>query len=97
MNHLCKTIIMENKKFHEELKSAFYHKYVCVVVQYTTSLNNQKIINVMKNHHNSNRKQPTLSNKYFHYRIANEEDAFRLSGYEHNAFAPFCFNERRVK
>lgn len=73
-----------------ELESPFYRRFVCVIVQYTTSLNNEKLIKVLKAYQNDNcvEKAPR---KGFHFRLANEEESAKLSGYRHNAVTPFMF------
>jgi len=75
-----------------ELESPFYHKYVCVIIQYSTSLNNEKLIKVLKNYQNSNCEQKA-PRKGFHYRLADEEEALKLSGYRHNAVTPFMLTQ----
>ena len=54
IDHLCKTIIMKNTKFEKKLESKFYREFVCVIVQYTKSLNNEKLIKFLKNYQNEN-------------------------------------------
>ncbi len=91
-DYLCKTIVMKNKKFKEEMQSEFYHQFVCVVVQYNSSLNNEKLIKVLKKYQNENCEE-NVSRKGFHYRLADEEENLRLSGYRHNAVTPFMLLE----
>ena len=50
-DHLCKTIVLKNKKFSPEFKNEFYEEFICVIIQYTSSLNNEKLIKVMKNYY----------------------------------------------
>lgn len=93
--HLCKCIIMENKKFKPEHASAFYHKYVCVVIQFKTTLNNEKLIKIMKNYQNSNCSDK-VSRKGFHYRLAPDSANQEISGYMHNAVTPFMFKNTEI-
>ena len=94
-NHLCKCIIMENKKFNPELASKFYHRYVCVIIQFTTSLKNERLIKAMKSYQNNNC-EVKASRKYFHYRLASGEMNNELSGYMHNAVTPFMFKDTSI-
>ena len=93
--HMCKCIIMENKKFKPEMASEFYQKYVCVVIQFKTNLNNEKLIKAMKNYQNSNCAEK-VSRKGFHYRLAPDTVNAELSGYMHNAVTPFMFKNTEV-
>ena len=72
------------------MESEFYKKYVCVIVQYTTSLNNEKLIKVLKAFQNDNC-EAKAPRKGFHFRLANEDESNALSGYRHNAVTPFMF------
>ena len=93
--HLCKCIILENKRFKKEMESEFYHQFVCVVIQFKTTLNNEKIIKVMKKYQNGNCTEK-VSRKGFHYRLANDTANEEISGYMHNAVTPFMFKNTKI-
>lgn len=57
-----------------------------------TSLKNQKLIRVLKKYQNEN-DESKIGQKGFHYRLASDEDSYRLTGYMHNAVTPFMFND----
>ena len=85
--HLCKTIIMANT-CHQAGIEAFpnaddkhYPPYVIVITQFEEKLNSQKILNIMKNYQHTKRPDAKVSNKGFHYRLSNHQEALDLSGY----------------
>lgn len=81
---------MENSAFKEEYASEpFYYKYVAVIIQYEDKLNAEKVMKFMKKRQNDNIKSVKISKKHFHFRLADEADAQRLTGYGYNATAPF--------
>lgn len=67
-HYLCKSIIMENTAFQDEHKSEGYQKYYCVIVQYTSEINSEKIAKVMRDHQNQNG-AIKLGKKNFHFRL----------------------------
>jgi len=79
--HLCKSIIVENRKCArndcvERNNSRFY----CVIVQYITPFSAEKVLKVIK------ALNPDLSKKHFNFQHA--DDCGDLTGYKHNAVAP---------
>mmetsp|Transcript_57153 Transcript_57153/g.65175 ORF Transcript_57153/g.65175 Transcript_57153/m.65175 type:complete len:217 (+) Transcript_57153:41-691(+) len=90
IDHLCKTIVMENTKMHpDHLDDPSYPKYIMVVVQYTSKLNAEKVMKIMRDYQNA-RSEKKVARKYFHYRLAPDEVSQELTGYGYNAVAPFC-------
>ena len=88
--YLCKTIIMENSAFAEEFADEpDYHRYVAVIIQYEDKLNAEKVMKFMKKLQNDRYKKTKVSKKHFHFRLADETDAQKLTGYGYNATAPF--------
>lgn len=83
---------MENKKFEETKKGKHYHQFICVIVQYTAELNNEKLIKVLKGYQNDNC-EDKVSRKGFHYRLAKEETSSQLTGYRFNSVTPFLMAE----
>jgi prolyl-tRNA editing enzyme YbaK/EbsC (Cys-tRNA(Pro) deacylase) len=54
----------------------------------------------MKKHHSEIYKdQPEkhIAKKFFKFRLADEEDAYALSGYRYNAITPFFMNNNSLK
>ena len=92
LDHLCKTIILKNTKFENSLKSKFYQKFICVIIQYTKSLNNEKLIKTLKKYQNENCEQKT-SRKMYNFRLASEIENFEVSGFRHNAVMPFLLKK----
>ena len=75
------------------LDSPFYEQFVCVIVQYSTSLNNEKLIKILKNYQNQNCENKT-PRKGFNFRLAKENQSAELSGYRHNAVTPFLLKKK---
>ena len=46
----------------------------------------------MKKYQNENTKYSQISNKGFHFRLAEHSEALALSGYDYNAITPFFMN-----
>lgn len=44
-----------------------------------------------------NDKSKVIGRKFFKYRLAEEEDAYALSGYKYNAITPFFMNNNDLK
>ena len=87
---LCKTIILRNSAFNEEYKDEpKYFEYVAVVIQYEDRLNAEKVMKVMKRVQNEGCRRTAVSNKHFHFHLAEEPDALRLTGFAYNAITPF--------
>ena len=85
---LCKTIILENTAFDEKYASDYYKKYYVTIVQYTNEFNAEKIGKFLKGIQNA-KCENKLSKKYFHFRLAEKELAFDMTGYRFNAITPF--------
>lgn len=64
-------------------------KHVAVVVQYESRLNSEKVMKFAKNLQNENYVSCKLGKKYFHFRLADEDEAKELTGYGYNAITPF--------
>jgi len=89
INCLCKTMILENTAFNKEHESEYYQQYYLCIVQYTKEFVADKIAKYLKfrqNHHCPNNK---LSNKFFHFRVAKQEEAYAISGYAFNGITPY--------
>jgi hypothetical protein len=85
---LCKTIILENTAFDEKFASDYYKKYYVTIVQYTNEFNGEKIAKFLKGIQNT-KCENKLSKKFFHFRLAEKELAFDMTGYRFNCITPF--------
>ncbi|KAJ1556565.1 hypothetical protein HK405_002514, partial [Cladochytrium tenue] len=91
-DHLCKTLVFENTRYVPSAPGAdpfepFNSRYYAVTVQYTGKLNTQRLINLV---YELNGKK--LSKKNFNFRMAAEDTAIELTGYNRGAITPFGFS-----
>lgn len=92
IQHLCKSIIMENTHAHPDVKGwedPHNSKYYLVVVQYAFKLDTAKLDTFL---HKLNGGK--VSKKHFHMRLASDEVGQQLSGFGHNAVSPIGCKER---
>lgn len=98
---LCKTIIMKNSEYKEEYSNdPEYPRFIMVIVQYSKKLVSPNIAYVVKKHHSQVYKdspEKYISRKFFKFRLAEEEDAYALSGYKYNAITPFFMRDNSLK
>lgn len=59
---------MENTAFQKENESPYYQRYYCIVIQYTSEVNSEKIAKVMRDYQNENCEQK-LGKRSFHFRL----------------------------
>ncbi|GLI67325.1 hypothetical protein VaNZ11_011512 [Volvox africanus] len=92
VNHLCKSIVMENTRAHESVtgwEDPRNSKYYCVIVQYTARLHADKLkVGVQEL---GGRK---FGRQYYNMRLATEEVNDTLTGFSHNAVTPICMREQ---
>ena len=88
VNQLCKSIIMENTSCTEKnCSDPTNSKYYCVVLQYNTKLDEDKlIINLRSN------KAERLSKSKVTLRLVASEMNDKMTGFSHNAVSPFGIN-----
>jgi hypothetical protein len=78
------------ESFPEVAGDPSYPKHVIVITQFEAKLNAQKLLTVMKKFQNETTKSgKQVSNKGFHFRLSEQDDALALSGYKYNAITPF--------
>ena len=95
VDHMCKTIVMENTRcVNDDCADAFNSRWYLVVVQYTAKLNQQKLEKFL--HQLNNVDGRKCGKKNFNMRLAKEEDSERLTGYVKGAVCPFGCAERRM-
>ena len=89
VEHMCKTICMENTKCtNEDCSDPINSRWYLVVVQYTARLSQQKLEKYL--HALNNVPPRKIGKSKFHMRLAKPEDAVRLTGYAHGAVAPLA-------
>ena len=87
---LCKTILLKNTKFNEELsEDQFYPRFVGVIIQYRTKMHSGKLADVMKQYQNDNTSMTKASKKLFHWRLAEESENKEITHCEYNGVTPF--------
>ena len=95
VDHMCKTIVMENTRcVNDDCADAFNSRWYLVVVQYTARLNQQKLEKFL--HELNNVDGRRCGKKNFNMRLAKEEDSERLTGYVKGAVCPFGCAEKRM-
>ncbi|KAG2434772.1 hypothetical protein HXX76_007657 [Chlamydomonas incerta] len=91
IDHLCKSIVMENTRAHESVTGwddPKHSKYYCVIVQYTARLHADKL-KVALCELGGRR----FGRQYYNMRLAPEEVNDALTGYSHNAVSPIGLKE----
>ncbi|CAD8173976.1 unnamed protein product [Paramecium pentaurelia] len=90
IDYLCKSIIMENTKYDDSYPDHEVNpKYICVVVQYITKLQGEKINKYFKQLQNQKYPDKQISRNKLHFRLTSDEMSYQLSGYQFNAITPF--------
>eukprot|EP01016_Furgasonia_blochmanni_P048748 TRINITY_DN7310_c0_g1_i1.p1 TRINITY_DN7310_c0_g1~~TRINITY_DN7310_c0_g1_i1.p1 ORF type:complete len:314 (+),score=59.94 TRINITY_DN7310_c0_g1_i1:98-943(+) len=88
--HLCKTIVMENTAFVPENESKHYFRYVAVIIQYVTRIHSEKIMKACRDIQNNNPGNGVkLGKRAFHYRLLDDAEADKMTGYGYNGVTPF--------
>ncbi|KAG2490808.1 hypothetical protein HYH03_010730 [Edaphochlamys debaryana] len=91
VDHLCKSIVMENTRAHESVKDwsdPYHSKYYCVIVQYTARLNADKLKMALMELGGRR-----FARQFYNMRLCAEEVNDRLTGYSHNAVSPLGMAE----
>eukprot|EP00522_Entomoneis_paludosa_P012543 CAMPEP_0172464566 /NCGR_PEP_ID=MMETSP1065-20121228/50818_1 /TAXON_ID=265537 /ORGANISM="Amphiprora paludosa, Strain CCMP125" /LENGTH=222 /DNA_ID=CAMNT_0013220825 /DNA_START=94 /DNA_END=762 /DNA_ORIENTATION=+ len=86
--HLCKSLVMENKKYDSSKQAdpQTNPQFVLVIVQYAATLNTKKLASAIRS---LRPVQERLDLSRFSFQIASSEDNDRLTGYKHNSVTPF--------
>ena len=86
--HLCKTLLLENKSCSGEGgATALDSRYVCVVVQYVSKFSSDDLATGLASKAQAEGLNATKGS--YTFQMADEETAHRLSGFEYNALTPF--------
>ncbi|GAX80352.1 hypothetical protein CEUSTIGMA_g7791.t1 [Chlamydomonas eustigma] len=86
VNHLCKSMIMENTRAHPSVdgwSNPLNSKYYVVIVQYTARLHTEKLKNFVYK-----LSEGKIGKQYFNMRLAPSDVSDTLSGFVHNAVTP---------
>jgi prolyl-tRNA editing enzyme YbaK/EbsC (Cys-tRNA(Pro) deacylase) len=87
LNQLCKSIIFENTACsHKNYDDPTDSRYYCVIVQYATRFDAELLKDVI---HVLRKPTERIQRNKFHFKLASEDDSFRISGFKHNAITPF--------
>mmetsp|Transcript_22711 Transcript_22711/g.69912 ORF Transcript_22711/g.69912 Transcript_22711/m.69912 type:complete len:443 (-) Transcript_22711:22-1350(-) len=90
VRQMCKSMLLENKQWRgtDEFDPSNARFYL-VVVQYAATFDAGRLRSALV-------ERTKLPAKAFNFRVADEADNDRLSGFKHNAVTPFGFAESRV-
>lgn len=89
VDHLCKSIVMENTRCtNEGCEDPLNSRYYCVVVQYTRKLNGEKVFRFVRNL-NTGR---GIARKNFNFQLA--KDSASVTGFDYNAVTPVGMKTR---
>eukprot|EP01039_Chlorochromonas_danica_P008150 gene8149-8992_t len=93
-SHLCKTILFENTVWDgpDEFDPT-NARYYCVIIQYVAKINITALRNLI---HSLRLPASRLSKNSFNFQLAPDAKSYELSGFEHNALAPFGLKESRI-
>ena len=90
VRQMCKSMLLENKQWRgTDEFDPNNAKYYLVVVQYAATFDAGRLRSALV-------ERTKLPAKAFNFRVADEKDNDRLSGFKHNAVTPFGFAESRV-
>ena len=90
-HHLCKSLLMENRKAPggpgNGAGDPTNPKFVLVVVQYASTLDVKKLTNAIRSLRKDVKKR--LDPSQFDFRVASKEDNDAVTGFSHNSVTPF--------
>lgn len=91
---LCKSILFENLTWEgDDEYERTNARYYCVVIQYVTKINTTTLRNLI---HGLRPPAERLSKSRFNFQLTADAKSYELSGFEHNAIAPFGFRQAGV-
>lgn len=89
--HLCKSLLLENKKVTDQTHDFWLHpRFVMVILQYEAELSTDLLTKSIR------RLRPVeerLDPSNFDWRVADPEDNDRITGYQFNSVTPLGLNE----
>lgn len=84
VGHLCKSLIMKNKKcIHKGCSNRLNSQYYLVLFPYDQKLKQQKLKKYVKN-----LSEESVSNKFYKFSLASSEETLALTGFEYNCVSP---------
>ncbi|GAA5815229.1 hypothetical protein MFLAVUS_008735 [Mucor flavus] len=91
--HMCKSVILENTRCtHGDISDPLYSRYYCVITQYVTPVNTQKLLNFCRS-----LKNKEISKKFYNYRLADPDTSktvsHKLTGYKKGGVCPVGMKE----
>ncbi|KAI8136698.1 YbaK/aminoacyl-tRNA synthetase-associated domain-containing protein [Fennellomyces sp. T-0311] len=83
--HMCKSVVMENRAYSESLglSDDVYPRFICVMTQYTAPVNTEKLMKHIRDF--SGR---AAGKKYYNYRVAQTEKSLELTGFKKGGVCP---------
>eukprot|EP00743_Colponemidia_sp_Colp-15_P005967 GILK01006413.1.p1 GENE.GILK01006413.1~~GILK01006413.1.p1 ORF type:complete len:234 (-),score=23.76 GILK01006413.1:238-900(-) len=89
IDHLCKTLVVENTACsHNDCSNPRNSRYYAVVIQYTTRLSSEKVLRFVRNMNINSTTEPQ-SKKFYNFQFCAEEVQEALTGYEKGSVTPF--------
>ena len=85
---LCKSVILENTLFDENIKCPIYQKYYLTIVQYVSEFNAEKIARLLRSYI-AEKYNIKISKKQVHFRVAKKEVAYEMTGFSFNSIGPY--------
>ena len=85
---ICKSVILENTLFDENIKCPIYRKYYLTVVQYVSEFNAEKIAKLLRSYI-AEKYDIKLTKKQIHFRVAKKEVAYEMTGFSFNSIGPY--------
>ena len=85
---LCKSVILENTLFDENVKCPIYQRYYLTIVQYVSEFNAEKIAKLLRSYI-ADKYNIKLTKKQIHFRVAKKEVAYEMTGFSFNSIGPY--------
>lgn len=84
---LCKSLILENTECTAgDCSDKYNSRFYCIIVQYVGKINSNKIFKFVRSL--AERTGGVANKKDYHFKMADSQEALRLTGFEHNAISP---------
>ncbi|KAG2217288.1 hypothetical protein INT45_005390 [Circinella minor] len=83
--HMCKSVVMENRAYSPNtgLSDDVYPRFICVMTQYTSPVNTERLIK-----HIRDLCGRSIGKKFYNYRVAQAEKSLELTGYKKGGVCP---------
>ncbi|KAJ2784264.1 hypothetical protein GGI15_002313 [Coemansia interrupta] len=88
-SHLCKAVILENKRWRPTHPGS---QYYCVMVQYVHRVDTGRLMEYVRNVVGGDR-QEKVAKKHFNFRLADQEETEKRTGFMRNGVSPFGARE----